>query len=111
MRNCDLPTYPAPTQQMFFTQCTPPPFEYNVASNDPLPFLWLCRLPTASSRASCSFKACKTGLNVRLPSGVVGAVEMSRRLSSESTVEAGCWNMMTVRIGVGNEGKVEPLEN
>jgi hypothetical protein len=41
----------------------------------------------------------------------VGAVEMSRRLSSESTVEPGCWNMMTVRIGVGNEGKVEPLEN
>jgi hypothetical protein len=25
---------------------------------------------------------------------VVGAVEISRRLSSESTVEAGCWNMI-----------------
>jgi hypothetical protein len=47
------------------------------------------RPEAASSSASCSFKACKTGLNVKLPSGVVGAVEISSTPSSESMFKEG----------------------
>lgn len=69
---------------MFFT---PPRLECIVASKDEL----ICLLLewTASSRASCNFRACNTGLKVKLPSGVVGAVEISTRLSSESTFDVG----------------------
>lgn len=83
----NLPTYPAPTQQIFFT---PPPPDLNAASREVLLALCLPRPEAASSSASCNFKACKTGLKLKLPSGVVGAVEMSSRLSSvESMLEEG----------------------
>jgi hypothetical protein len=83
----NLPTYPAPTQQIFFT---PPPLDLIAASRE-VPLVLCFPLPeAASSNASCNFKACKTGLNVKLPSGVVGAVEMSSRVSSdESMLEEG----------------------
>jgi hypothetical protein len=42
-----------------------------------------------SSRLSWNFEGCRTGLKVRLWAGVVAAVEGSRRLSSESTVDGG----------------------
>ena len=106
----NLPTYPAPTQQIFLTPPTPPPEVYSVASKDPLPLLRLVCRPAASSRASCSFIACRRGLNVRLPSGVVGAVEMSKRQSSESTVDAGCGNMIATRlVGSRRSGSVLSL--
>jgi hypothetical protein len=83
----NIPTYPAPTQQIFFT---PPPLDLIAASRDVLPVLCFPCPEAASSRASCNFKACKTGLNVKLPSGVVGAVDISNRLSSaESMLEDG----------------------
>ena len=68
---------------MFFT---PPPLALIAASKDVLLVLCFPRPDAASSSASCSFNACKTGLNVRLPSGVVGAVEISRRLSSDASM-------------------------
>jgi hypothetical protein len=68
---------------MFFT---PPPLDLIAASRDVLLVLCLPRPEAASSSASCSFSACKTGLKVKLPSGVVGAVEMSNRLSSDASV-------------------------
>jgi hypothetical protein len=69
---------------MFFT---PPRLECIAASKDGQ----LCLLLewTASSSASCNFRACNTGLKFKLPSGVVGAVEISTILSSESTFDAG----------------------
>lgn len=76
-----IPTYPAPTQQMFFT---PVPGCIAV-SKDGLLVLSLLFPIDASSKASCSLRACKTGLKVMLPSGVVGAVDIR---SSESTLEA-----------------------
>jgi hypothetical protein len=72
---------------MFFT---PPPLDLNAASREVLLVLCLPRPEAASSRASCNFKACRTGLKLKLVSGVVGAVEMSSRLSSvESILEEG----------------------
>jgi hypothetical protein len=79
----DSPTYPAPTQQIFFT---PPPLALIAASREVLLVLCFPRPEAASSRASCNFNACKTGLNVKLPSGVVGAVEISRRPSSDASM-------------------------
>ena len=83
----NIPTYPAPTQQMFFTPtlCLAP----ITASRDVLLVLCFPRPEAASSNASCSFNACRTGLKVKLPSGVVGAVEISWRASSESTLDEG----------------------
>jgi hypothetical protein len=78
----DLPTYPAPTQQIFFT----PPLALIAASRDVLLVLCFPRPEAASSSASCKFNACKTGLKVKLPSGVVGAVEISRRPSSDASM-------------------------
>jgi len=77
------PTYPAPTQQIFFTI---PPLVLSAASRDVLLVLCFPRPDAASSSASCNFKACKTGLKVKLPSGVVGAVEISRRPSSDASM-------------------------
>jgi hypothetical protein len=68
---------------MFFT---PPPLALIVASRDELLVLCSPHPDAASSSASCSFNACKTGLKVKLPSGVVGAVEISKRLSSDASM-------------------------
>lgn len=96
LQRSSVPTYPAPTQQMFFT----PPLFCRAAFSDLL--LVLCLPEAVSSNASCSFNACSTGLKDKLPSGVVGAVEISTMLSSESTAEAGkerCRNMLVYRVG------------
>jgi hypothetical protein len=82
-RHINSPTYPAPTQQIFFT---PPPLALIAAPRDVLLVLCLPLPEAASSSASCNFNACKTGLKVKLPSGVVGAVEISRRLSSDASI-------------------------
>ena len=71
---------------MFLTR---PLFVWTAAFSDVLLELCFPRPEAASSSASCSFKACKTGENVKLPSGVVGAVEISSTPSSESMFEEG----------------------
>lgn len=83
------PTYPAPTQQMLRTGLA-----RDVASDsaivDNVRLLLRCLgvKPRASSSTASGFLGRSSGLKVRLPSGVVGAVEVSRKLlSSESTRE------------------------
>jgi len=82
---------------MFFT---PPLFVWTAVFSDVQLDLCFPRPEAASSSASCSFKACKTGLNVKLPSGVVGAVEISNTPSSKSMLEEGiegCLYMVAIK--------------
>lgn len=96
-RRSYLPTYPAPMQQMFLTA---PPFAWRAVSRDALLLLTIPRPEAASSRASCSFKACRTGLKVKLPSGVVGAVDTSTRLSSDSMLEEGFDGFLHMEVAI-----------
>jgi hypothetical protein len=90
---------------MFFT---PLLFAWTAAFSDVQLDLCFPRPEAASSNASCSFKACKTGENVKLPSGVVGAVEISSTPSSESMFEEGiegCLYMVAIEQRSDYEGE------
>jgi hypothetical protein len=92
-----VPTYPAPTQHTFLISGL---VNKTVASRELLFCLCLLLPAAASSSASRNLNACKTGLKVRLLSGVVGAVEISKKLSSVSTAEeeeGGGWFWSIVR--------------
>jgi hypothetical protein len=105
----NLPTYPAPTQQIFFA---PPPLALIAAPRDVLLALCLPRPEAASSNASCSFNACKTGLKVKLPSGVVGAVEISRRPSSDASIfDEGIEGCLYIFAGVMRPSRKRFWEN
>jgi dUTPase len=90
---------------MFFT---PPLFVWTAAFSDVQLDLCFPRPEAASSSASCSFKTCRTGLNVKLPSGVVGAVEISSTPSSGSMLEEGiegCLYMVAIEQRSDYEGE------
>ncbi len=72
-----------------------------VVDMDLLAFLEMLDVVSASSsRASPFAKGRSTGLKDRLPSGVVGAVDASKRtISSESTTEGGIVAMLEARAG------------
>jgi hypothetical protein len=55
-------------------------------------------LGATPSKASWILNACKVGLKVKLPSGVVGAVESSRMVSSKTAVDAACRSMVECRL-------------
>ena len=81
-----IPTYPAPTQQMFLICVVPEISEDNIGGINRLVSLELVR---SSSIPSEVLKGLRTGLNERLPSGVVGAVELSRAMFSSSSAAGG----------------------
>lgn len=73
-----------------------------------MPIDCMLLLIAASSNASCNFNGWRIGLKVRLPSGVVGAVETSIKLSSESTFDAGMEGCLFAYIFAAGETVSSP---
>lgn len=96
----DLPTYPAPTQQIFLTAAG----AFSLRSKFVGTFLIvgvgvpaLARMPSKASR-SCI--GCSRGEKERLPSGVVGAVLVSMTDSSESATVDGVPDIFSGGFGL-----------